>query len=912
MSKKRKRGKGGSSLSSENGAVRKQKAARYAEKTLKVHNEEKFSLGTSDNENISDKSVFDDITAKTDKGEQKDRKDLQKKTATVQTEENKAAEIRKPDNTTNTDKSDLSEAVNYETEANITAKTKQETPIDDENISTAEDKAAKQETKKDKDNSDSKKSDPKTAERMKKAAFIRQMNEAKIEAQRFVSVEDVQEEKQANVRENTESISDRHTGERRGNTENVFHSEIRTADPQTVQRLKKAAYIRQRLEQKNSERSPVNDIDEPYERAAYVQKTAEENIGKEGDIPLSERASADDEAAQYLKKSAYIKHKSDEKNANRVLSISEEYSNNETVKTETNEKNFPEVSVLEAVKETADFVSAVKSGDAAKAAALPFKKVIEMGMKENPALQTAKAVSAAVKNSDSVGSGAAAIGTAIAADSVKRYINGKIFGRSDKAEKNVKRYIHLKKADKPSEDNKGKNAEKQRYKVKSIEKKTAVKKKMQREFYIKHNKDILTYVPKTEIGKSIKKKLVSKLIPTAAAAIIPFFIVIIVVMLISSFFSWVMPFDYTLAGSDGEISAETTDEVLDGYTLMVQNYMDIAQAEYYLEYGDWYGGCYDYPSAGECLTFTDYLSSKCEHIITAIREQYETAIMNAPNGQAAAAIAQAMEQAISNALRQAQDEAAEEYQALIDSLNDSMTAEEKRQHYEVVNNGGANGIADSDEFNGKPIEGTNFFGNVEIQSDLSAEELMAMTALYKSLKLIQSGGKTEDGTDYEYNITSDDIMIFFEDTEYIPITAEITHNNFCAGQNCRRQLAGDFESGYSWEYYCLADHDNLNGSIEPCIGKEELLEKIIEITEAEENGFDSNKCKELFDEYVKTIKKELDIDEGDFRQFGAADNERAKGFYEILIDPDRGEISNNCWQIPLPVVGEESEENQDE
>ena len=183
-----------------------------------------------------------------------------------------------------------------------------------------------------------------------------------------------------------------------------------------------------------------------------------------------------------------------------------------------------------------------------------------------------------------------------------------------------------------------------------------------------------------------------------------------------------------------------------------------------------------------------------------------------------------------------------------------------------------------------------------------------MTALYKTLLLAQSGGVTEDGSDYEYSITPEDIMTFFEETEYIPINAEITHNNFCAGQNCRRRLAGNYESGYSWEYYCLADHDNLNGSIEPCISKDELPEKIMELTEAEEMGFDKDQCEKIFDEYVKNIKKELDIDESDLRQFGAADNERAKEFYETLTDPTANGISNNIWEIPLPVVGE-SEEN---
>lgn len=85
----------------------------------------------------------------------------------------------------------------------------------------------------------------------------------------------------------------------------------------------------------------------------------------------------------------------------------------------------------------------------------------------------------------------------------------------------------------------------------------------------------------------------------------------------------------------------------------------------------------------------------------------------------------------------------------------------------------------------------------------------------------------------------------------------------------------------------------------------------MELTEAEENGFDKDQCEKIFDEYVKNIKKELDIDESDFRQFGTADNERAKDFYETLTDPTAREIPNNIWEMPLPVV-KESEENEDE
>ena len=543
---------------------------------------------------------------------------------------------------------------------------------------------------------------------------------------------------------------------------------------------------------------------------------------------------------------------------------------------------------------------------------MPAKKIAEKHIHENEVIRNAKTVSSAVKNSDSVGGAAAGMGTAAAADKLKRYVQGLFFGSpKDKAkQRTAKKYRYIKKETVSRKNNSERNVKAEHFEKKQLEKKSEAKRNSQRSFFIRENKGLFTNtnVPKKGAEKALKKKLTSNLLLYTVPAVLPIFIILIVLTAASSMFSWLEPITFTPAGSDTEISAEESNEILDAYTLMIQNYLDIAQANYYLEYGDWYGGTYDYPSAEDELSFSEFFSEKCEYILKPIREQFSNALANAPNEQARSAISSAMEQAIANALRQAQEGASEEYQGIIRRLNDSMTAEEKRQHYEVVNAGGANGRDDTEEFDGKPIVGTNFFGNCEIQSDLSAEELMAMTALYKTLLLAQSGGVTEDGSDYEYSITPEDIMTFFEETEYIPINAEITHNNFCAGQNCRRRLAGNYESGYSWEYYCLADHDNLNGSIEPCISKDELPEKIMELTEAEEMGFDKDQCEKIFDEYVKNIKKELDIDESDLRQFGAADNERAKEFYETLTDPTANGISNNIWEIPLPVVGE-SEEN---
>lgn len=234
------------------------------------------------------------------------------------------------------------------------------------------------------------------------------------------------------------------------------------------------------------------------------------------------------------------------------------------------------------------------------------------------------------------------------------------------------------------------------------------------------------------------------------------------------------------------------------------------------------------------------------------------------------------------------------------SLDDSMTAETQRQHYETKDKGGGNGSADSAEFTGMPIVGTNHFDNVEIHSELSAEELLAYIALYKSMSIINSDESDPDAEQI-LNITPQDIMDFFKETEFFSITANVTHGNTCGGQNCRRTLVDK-----SWEYYCDGSHDNLSGEIGPCKTADELREKIMEITDSEANGVDEKSFKKLIEEYMKLINKELDITEVDYRRFGAADNAKAEEFYQKLIED--GEIPNNYWSVDTPMGGEDSDE----
>lgn len=427
----------------------------------------------------------------------------------------------------------------------------------------------------------------------------------------------------------------------------------------------------------------------------------------------------------------------------------------------------------------------------------------------------------------------------------------------------------------------------------------------QKEIFIKENRKISDTLFSANISKGgtakqlLKKKGASVILGGGGLTIVlPVLITIVVFVIIMGFFGWLTPFSYGLAGEepDEEHNAETNAEIIDGYTLMVKNYMDITQAYYYLNYGDWYGGTYQYENAG--LDFGAFFAEYCQKIIKEIQAQFQPLINQARTPEEAQAISQAMGRAISQALSQAQQEAYEEYMRLIGELNDGLTPSEHRQHYEVEISNGGNGIEDSVEFNGKPIVGTNGFGNVEINSELSSEELLSYIALYKSLITMKHDDADAEESEPSLNITPQDIMDFFEKTEYISITAEITHNNPCIGQNCKRRLTGDYESGYSLEYYCDSDHDNLTGEIGECLSGDELLKKVMELTEAEDIGVDEKNCKNILESYIDMFKKELDIDESGFRQFGAKDNAKAMEFYEKLI---KDELPNSgIWQVNTP------------
>ena len=768
---------------------------------------------------------------------------------------------------------------------------------------------------------------PEIAERMKRAAYLDRLNKDKIEtsAARADSAPD------NTAKSVTSDDTEPHTGYAdKKPYEHKFLSE--TADsvipevkkaitPEMAERMKRAAFI----EQKNAEAIRLNRAtvvseteDVPVEHPKNEEQT-EENIS---DVPVehledskeksptstylgnSDKAVFDTyngEVRAYRAKKAYGEFAKKQKGSI-VPNVGGSVVSAETQKAISDAQNISQT--LQSSDSAGSAVLDVSSTLAAVEAKKMVKKLAETDLKKQ------KRVDERMKNHGNrfgIGSNHK--------DEVEKDKDEKIKNTNDKSCRSNEAAAEKQRSSKVGNGIKLQE-EKQEYAKKQRVKEIRNKRK---DIFFKENKKIEGSIVNTAVKGgavkgALKKKAVSLILGGGAGAIVlPVFLAVLVYILISAFFGWLSPFSYSLAGEDNdpntglptEHNAESKAEIIDGYTLMVKNYLDVAQAYYYLNYGDWYGGVYVYESAG--LDFGTFFADYCQDLIAEIQAQYQPLIDQAPNPQAAMAISNAMGEAIRQALANAREAALAEYTELIQSLEDELSPNEHRQHYEVEVGYSSNGVDDATEFSGKPVVGTNQFGNTEINSDLSAEEMLAYVALYKSLITMNPDEENPDADDEEMqlNITPQDIMDFFEKTEYIPITTVITHDNPCTGMNCKRRLI-QTDSGYFWEYYCDSDHDNLTGEIGVCPAADELLEKIIDLTGAEENGIDTEQAQELIDSYIDMFKKELDIDEGDFRKFGAADNSKAQEFYQKLID---GELSGaDIWQIDTPIGEEEASE----
>lgn len=783
--------------------------------------------------------------------------------------------------------------------------------------------------------------------REKRAAYIKE----NIQNDLAASYEEKSDEP-VSPEEELQELSPEKTDEKQANTDGSVSAE---KDADKAERMKKAAYIKEKLQRdiaakKAASFSKSDDIPDNFQSPPGTETNgtsqAEKNevsfesrfLGNLEHISENKYKSSLDsaevkqaykakilEAQMNRRKDAVVMHSQAQTNA--VL-ISAEKAKMSALKNAEAEE-FTRDNVVLGIEMAAGYISAVKNGDAVGMITPPAVSVIKNNMGSLGGItDSVSTISGAVQSSDSIGGAVANAGTSLAAGKLRSAVSNYLFKPSDakieerlekkfrcidrKTDRQMNR-IQKEKAE-AMNGNISKKLEKkldkverdrEKYKQKLARQQKELQRRQQKNIYIKHNRNDPAFVgnklKRKAAGAAGKSKLL--LLGSETSFLVIILIIIILLILIASLFSWLTPFDFSLAGdgSGEQTAASTEEEIIDGYAKLIQNYMDVTQAYYYLEYGDWYGGVYDYPAPD--ISFSEYLAEYQSLVIQRIQEKYEALFAAAQSSQEIMALSQAMSAEMTVALRAAAQKARMEYDQLMSSIDDMMSANERRQHYEVYDGGSGNGSADSAEFTGKPIVGTNSFGNVEISSELSVEELLAMTALYKSLKGM--GGTDEGDAEQMYNITPDDIMEFFKETEFIPITAEITHDHTCNGR-CKRRMTGDLETGYSWEYYCENGHDNLNGEIGACKTKDELTEKILELTNAEDNGVDAEAAEEIIEAYLDTINEKLSISESDYRQFGAADNERAKAFYEMLIDPEQGEIPNNFWTVETPLDGEET------
>ena len=752
---------------------------------------------------------------------------------------------------------------------------------------------------------------PETAQRMKRAAFLDQQNKANIKINTARADFSESERFPENISDkNSVSVSSENDSREKKPYEHKYVSQAsdsiipeqkKAISPEMALRMKRASFI----EQKNNEAIRLN-------RAAVV---------KDEDIPQADEKAGQSETVPDVP----VEHLKDEQGK---AYENEHLGNSEHAVFDTFDAD---VRAYKAKKAYSGYIEKQKEN--------ALENIVggAVGESTQNVISGVSSVGQAVSRSDSVSGSVLDVSSALAAVEAKKLVkklaetdlkkekraeermrnHGNRFGIDKYDEvtgKNEKSKNRKTDADRKSEapdqkqgGSKVGNSHKLQQEKQEYGKKQRAKevKGKQKEIFIKENRKIPDALFSANISKGgtakqlLEKKGASVILGGGSLTVVlPVLITIVVFVIIMGFFGWLTPFSYGLAGEepDEEHNAETNAEIIDGYTLMVKNYMDITQAYYYLNYGDWYGGTYQYENAG--LDFGTFFAEYCQKIIKKIQAQFQPLINQARTPEEAQAISQAMGRAISQALSQAQQAAYEEYMRLIGELNDGLTPSEHRQHYEVEISNGGNGIEDSVEFNGKPIVGTNGFGNVEINSELSSEELLSYIALYKSLITMKPDDAEAEEAEPSMNITPQDIMNFFEKTEYISITAEITHNNPCIGQNCKRRLTGDYESGYSWEYYCDSDHDNLTGEIGECLSADELLKKVMELTEAEDIGVDEKSRKKILESYIDMFKKELDIDESGFRQFGAKDNAKAMEFYEKLI---KDELPNSgLWQVNTP------------
>lgn len=617
-----------------------------------------------------------------------------------------------------------------------------------------------------------------------------------------------------------------------------------------------------------------------------------------------------------------------------------------------------------------DIVRPIKQGNAIGTAAVPakifLKKLIRKTRLGRLAVKTkdvgSKAAEAA-KETGSVSEAIYASGTRFASEAIKsaghaalniigdKHAQNKYLKQVKQAEKKANKYLekkteNLKKAEaavksenapkeltKEIEKFKDKEtSKKMRSKLASKNQKLAFKNKKLDKKIEKQTKKLAKAQKKVKAPKKVAKasKFFKGVLAIGGSSFIfPIIIILIALIILASVFSWLSPFEFEFAGIDtGEskkITAETDDEIIEGYVLMVQNYLDIAQLQYYLVYGAYADAVYVWENAD--LPWSDFYASyvepKIEEAVKEITERYNRLIAEAETSAEKNRLSAEMNAEIERTTNQILMDCTELYNETLESLNDylengilNLYIPGENQTVSLSLKGGKDDEWDAGQYSYWPCEGTNKFDlqSVEMQTDMTVEDIFALIALSRTITVWQNDNESvsdDDNTNLDGDetknlfspITPQDINEFFQKTEFVEITSKREQGECCG--LCSRKLVGSWDEGWHWEYFCGQEHQILTGEIK-VKSKEEMFEAVLEKYNADESGMTKEDCESAIEDYMNLFEETFG-ENYDKHLFGANDNSRAVEMYNAL--GEQKTITNNVWLVDTPLDSETETED---
>ncbi|MGN0691379.1 MAG: hypothetical protein ACI4K7_03415, partial [Oscillospiraceae bacterium] len=426
------------------------------------------------------------------------------------------------------------------------------------------------------------------------------------------------------------------------------------------------------------------------------------------------------------------------------------------------------------------------------------------------------------------------------------------------------------------------------------------------------------------------------------AVIAPILLIMIIITLIALLFSWQNAFKIQL--TDREVTAETEEEILDGYMQMIYDYMQIAEYNCYYTYGDYCDARYSWKDAE--LDFNDYYNEVLLPIIeekkSELQAAYGPAIASA-SPDARAAIIEKMNQEIADFVKNTLEKGKEDFEEILRKLNDCFRDPKSHpptigRYFPDPNKSGSemgdfhlicdytNCTTENSEGDGndaaqyaaQPISSNAFdLESLNFNTDLTCEDIFPYIALSRVISIMSDGSTDEDETTDEEpavnvsgEITAQEINDFFEKTEFIQIEAHL--EGYDCGC-CRRTLEGDWENGWKWKYYCrenLSDdyrHKILTGKI-TVKTEEELLDAVMTAYGAEEAGLSENDCRSLIVTYQDYVKDTLG---NTAHLIGKNDHSLGASYYLMHLQ-NVGPSTLGPWKFNTPLetdTDKEGEEN---